>query len=257
MTEAADLGLVEFEAMLMYDDGMTAQILDAMSAELGRPLPEVLEDLGTYLVSNPNTEDASSSMNLEEAVSMDPRDVFGSQKSGLDLRQVFGSQKSGMDLMKQEDYDDDEEGESEKQEAFSEDEHEEEVELSDSEQESSCDGMDGTSRRREASIAKGILFSIFKGRIKNGLMVWLQGLFGMLMKLIKKCIKKIMKQHEDQDGQAPDVNQAAEGNKATSTSSSSTQAASQAAGLQAQQTAVASQMAASAGQAAAVSAGCK
>ncbi|GAB5437615.1 heme NO-binding domain-containing protein [Falsiruegeria mediterranea] len=56
MTEAANLGLIEFEAMLMYDDSMTLQVLEAMAVELGRPLPEVLEDLGTYLVSNPNTE---------------------------------------------------------------------------------------------------------------------------------------------------------------------------------------------------------
>jgi len=56
MTELANLGLVEFEAMLMYDDTMTTQILEAMGTELDRPLPEVLEDLGTYLVSNPNTE---------------------------------------------------------------------------------------------------------------------------------------------------------------------------------------------------------
>lgn len=56
MTELANLGLVEFEAMLTYDAKLTAQVLDAMCAELGRPQREVLEDLGTYLVSNPNTE---------------------------------------------------------------------------------------------------------------------------------------------------------------------------------------------------------
>ncbi|WP_170558451.1 heme NO-binding domain-containing protein [Ruegeria atlantica] len=57
VTEAAGLGLTEFEAMLVYDDAMTGQVLDALCADLKRPRAEILEDLGTYLVSHPNMED--------------------------------------------------------------------------------------------------------------------------------------------------------------------------------------------------------
>lgn len=51
-------GLAEqnFEAMLTYPDTVTPQILDATSAVLGRPRDELMEDIGTYLVSHPNTE---------------------------------------------------------------------------------------------------------------------------------------------------------------------------------------------------------
>ncbi|MCV2890218.1 heme NO-binding domain-containing protein [Ruegeria aquimaris] len=56
VTEAAHLGFVEFEAMLVYDDEASRRVLDELCDELGRPKREVLEDLGTYLVSNPNTE---------------------------------------------------------------------------------------------------------------------------------------------------------------------------------------------------------
>ncbi len=57
VTDAADLGFTEFEAMLVYDDAMTTRVLDALCAELKRPRAEILEDLGTYLVSHPNMED--------------------------------------------------------------------------------------------------------------------------------------------------------------------------------------------------------
>lgn len=56
VTEAAHLGFVEFEAMLVYDDETSQRVLHELCAELGRPRGEILEDLGTYLVSNPNTE---------------------------------------------------------------------------------------------------------------------------------------------------------------------------------------------------------
>ncbi|MFC3615767.1 heme NO-binding domain-containing protein [Lutimaribacter marinistellae] len=56
ITEAAQLGFVEFEAMLLYDDATSLRLLDAICSELARPQEEVLEDLGTYLVSNPSTE---------------------------------------------------------------------------------------------------------------------------------------------------------------------------------------------------------
>lgn len=56
VTEAANLGFVEFEAMLVYPDELTNRVLTAMCRELGRPQNEILEDLGTFLVSDPNTE---------------------------------------------------------------------------------------------------------------------------------------------------------------------------------------------------------
>lgn len=56
VTEAAGLGFCEFEAMLTYDDALTEAVLDALCAELCRARDEVLEDLGTYLVSHPAVE---------------------------------------------------------------------------------------------------------------------------------------------------------------------------------------------------------
>lgn len=53
VTEAAALGFIEFEAMLIYDEEQSLRVLTALCDELGRPRAEVLEDLGTYLVSNP------------------------------------------------------------------------------------------------------------------------------------------------------------------------------------------------------------
>ncbi|MCR8828150.1 heme NO-binding domain-containing protein [Pseudosulfitobacter koreensis] len=52
----ADLGLVEFEAMLMYDDAIAPRLIAAVGAVLGRSEPDLMEDVGTYLVSHPNTE---------------------------------------------------------------------------------------------------------------------------------------------------------------------------------------------------------
>ena len=43
--------------MLVYDDDMTVRVLDALCADLNRPRAEMLEDLGTYLVSHPKMED--------------------------------------------------------------------------------------------------------------------------------------------------------------------------------------------------------
>ncbi|WP_120635877.1 heme NO-binding domain-containing protein [Ruegeria sp. EL01] len=56
VTEAAELGFVEFEAMLGYDDDVSTRVMDMLSAELGRPKAEIQEDVGTYLVSHPNME---------------------------------------------------------------------------------------------------------------------------------------------------------------------------------------------------------
>lgn len=55
-TRQANLGLVEFESMLVYDDDVTPKILDAVSTALNRQREEVMEDIGTYLVSHRNVE---------------------------------------------------------------------------------------------------------------------------------------------------------------------------------------------------------
>ncbi|MFL4470623.1 heme NO-binding domain-containing protein [Tateyamaria armeniaca] len=52
----ADLGFVEFESMLTYDDEVTPAVLNAVSFVLNRDRDEVMEDIGTYLVSHPNVE---------------------------------------------------------------------------------------------------------------------------------------------------------------------------------------------------------
>lgn len=56
VVEEAGLGFSEFEAMLIYEDHLTHAVLDAVCIELGRDESEVLEDLGTYLVSDTNVE---------------------------------------------------------------------------------------------------------------------------------------------------------------------------------------------------------
>jgi hypothetical protein len=53
VTQSASLGFVEFEAMLTYDDDHTWRVLDELSRELGRSRNDILEDLGTFLVSSP------------------------------------------------------------------------------------------------------------------------------------------------------------------------------------------------------------
>lgn len=55
-TRFADLDFVEFEAMLIYDDTITPNLLDAVSQILNRPRSDIMEDMGTYLVSHPNVE---------------------------------------------------------------------------------------------------------------------------------------------------------------------------------------------------------
>jgi len=56
VTETAGLGFSNFEAMLNYEEDQTHRVLEALCDELARSRAEVLEDLGTYLVSNPTTE---------------------------------------------------------------------------------------------------------------------------------------------------------------------------------------------------------
>ena len=43
-----------FELMLKYPDRLTFELCDALAATLKRPQVDVLEDLGTYLVSHEN-----------------------------------------------------------------------------------------------------------------------------------------------------------------------------------------------------------
>lgn len=53
---SAELGLTDFEAMWIYEDALTERMLDAAAALLTKPRSALLTDLGTYLVSHPNTE---------------------------------------------------------------------------------------------------------------------------------------------------------------------------------------------------------
>jgi hypothetical protein len=52
----ARLGVDGFEPMLTYDPALTEAVLTAAARLLNRPPDSLLEDLGTYLVSHPNTE---------------------------------------------------------------------------------------------------------------------------------------------------------------------------------------------------------
>ena len=52
----ARLDFIEFEAMLVYDDALTPAVLDAAAKVLRRPRDELMEDIGTYLVSTPQLE---------------------------------------------------------------------------------------------------------------------------------------------------------------------------------------------------------
>ncbi|MEM6340117.1 MAG: heme NO-binding domain-containing protein [Pseudomonadota bacterium] len=56
VTRLAGLDFVEFEAMLIYDDDVTNRLLKAACNVLDRALLDLMEDLGTYLVSHPNVE---------------------------------------------------------------------------------------------------------------------------------------------------------------------------------------------------------
>lgn len=51
-----DLGADGFESMLSYEDGLTDLLLEATTEQLNKPVDVLLEDVGTYLVSHPNTE---------------------------------------------------------------------------------------------------------------------------------------------------------------------------------------------------------
>lgn len=55
VAQKARLGIDGFEPMLTYDDALTSDVIAAACETLLRPREELLEDVGTYLVSHPNT----------------------------------------------------------------------------------------------------------------------------------------------------------------------------------------------------------
>lgn len=52
----SDLPAEGFESMFVYEDEITVRMLDGLETLLQRPKETVLEDLGTYLVSNPRLD---------------------------------------------------------------------------------------------------------------------------------------------------------------------------------------------------------
>ncbi len=56
VTNALGVGPEGFESMLIYPDDLTIQLLDETSRVLDKPKDILLEDVGTYLVSHPNSE---------------------------------------------------------------------------------------------------------------------------------------------------------------------------------------------------------
>ncbi|PIE15681.1 MAG: heme NO-binding protein [Rhodobacterales bacterium] len=56
VARGAGLGFAHFESMLEYDDSLTYAVLDAAVIRLSKPREILLEDMGTYLVSNPKVE---------------------------------------------------------------------------------------------------------------------------------------------------------------------------------------------------------
>ena len=51
VVQRAELGITAFEPMLEYDPSLTNRMIDRIVETLSKPVPEVLEDIGTYLVS--------------------------------------------------------------------------------------------------------------------------------------------------------------------------------------------------------------
>ena len=56
VTRRLALDYTEFEPMLTYEAELTQALLADIAAALDKPRDEVLEDIGTYLVSHPNVE---------------------------------------------------------------------------------------------------------------------------------------------------------------------------------------------------------
>ena len=54
--DESGLGFTEFEAMLVYPEDQSTRMLRAVETKVERPLDEILEDVGTFLVSNPQVE---------------------------------------------------------------------------------------------------------------------------------------------------------------------------------------------------------
>ena len=52
----AELDFVEFEAMLSYEDALTPRVLNSLAQVLDRPRDEIMEDIGTFVVSHPEFE---------------------------------------------------------------------------------------------------------------------------------------------------------------------------------------------------------
>lgn len=50
------LDFTEFEPMLLYETGQTDALLGAIAVQLGKTREELLEDIGTFIVSHPNLE---------------------------------------------------------------------------------------------------------------------------------------------------------------------------------------------------------
>lgn len=56
VAKAAGLGFERFESMLDYDDALIYAVLDAATVQLSKSREDLLEDLGTYLVTNSQTQ---------------------------------------------------------------------------------------------------------------------------------------------------------------------------------------------------------
>jgi len=56
LTKKLDLDVTEFEPMLTYEDDVTNVILTGLAEHLGKAQSDILEDIGTFLVSHPSAE---------------------------------------------------------------------------------------------------------------------------------------------------------------------------------------------------------
>ncbi|HHB80507.1 MAG TPA: heme NO-binding protein, partial [Aliiroseovarius sp.] len=56
ISEQLDLGHDSFEPMFVYDDAVTHRLVAQAATNLNKPREALLEDFGTYLVANPNSE---------------------------------------------------------------------------------------------------------------------------------------------------------------------------------------------------------
>ena len=56
VVRSADLEFSQFESMLEYDDALTYTVLDGVAARLSKSREMLLEDLGTFLITNPKAQ---------------------------------------------------------------------------------------------------------------------------------------------------------------------------------------------------------